>query len=141
MSASFFSEKDPFVHFQNLFQEAQKLIPKDPNAMQIATVDSLGQPSVRTVLMKGIDQGGFTFFTNYQSPKSQNIENNQKVALNFYWPELNTQVRVIGIAQKVSSQESDNYFSVRPRLSQLGACTTTNSCVTARSIRSFSKCF
>ncbi len=121
MSASFFSINDPFEHFQKLFADAEKKVLKDPNAMQLATVDENGQPSVRTVLMKGIVRGGFSFYTNFRSRKSQNILHHSRVALNFYWPALDQQIRIEGLAEKMTDQESNAYFQTRPRLSQIGA--------------------
>lgn len=121
MSASFFSNKDPFQHFNQLFAVAEKTIAKDPNAMQLATVDEQGQPSVRTVLMKGIVRGGFSFYTNFKSRKSQNILHHSRVALNFYWPALDQQIRIEGLAEKMTEEESTAYFQSRPRLSQIGA--------------------
>lgn len=121
MSASFFSEKDPFQHFANLLSEAEKNIPKDPNAMQLATVNSEGQPSVRTVLMKGVLRGGVSFYTNYEGRKAQDLAENAKAAVNFYWPSLDRQIRIEGVMEKMTEAESEAYFQTRPRLSQIGA--------------------
>ena len=121
MSASFDFSLDPFAHFQELFSQAQKLIPKDPNAMSLATVSPEGQPSVRTVLFKGLVRGGFSFYTNYESPKAQHLITAKKAALLFYWPSLDMQIRLEGAVEKLTRQESEAYFNTRPRLSQLGA--------------------
>jgi pyridoxamine 5'-phosphate oxidase len=121
MSASFDFQRDPFEHFQELFQEAQAKIPKDPNAMSLATVSQDGIPAVRTVLFKGVVRGGFSFYTNYESPKAQDLIATERAALLFYWPSLDRQIRITGRVEKLTRQESEAYFSSRPRLSQLGA--------------------
>lgn len=121
MSASFFSIKDPFEQFDRFFADANKVVLKDPNAFQLATVDKDGQASVRTLLFKGIVREGLSFYTNYESRKAKAIHDNPKVAMNFYWPELDMQIRVEGIAEKLTRHESEAYFATRPRLSQIGA--------------------
>jgi pyridoxamine 5'-phosphate oxidase len=121
MSASFFSQTDPLEHFKNLYQVVEQKVSKDPNAMQLATVDSSGQPSIRTVLLKGTSPDGFLFFTNYDSRKGREIGISEKVALHFYWPSLDQQIRIEGMVEKVSAADSDSYFASRPRLSQIGA--------------------
>lgn len=121
MSASFFSTKDPFLQFDKYFLEATEKIRQDPNAFQLATVDGDGQVSVRTLLFKGFVRGGFAFYTNYQSRKSRALAFNSRAAMNFYWPELNMQIRIEGNAEKLTRQESAEYFASRPRLSQIGA--------------------
>ena len=87
----------------------------------LSTVSSDNTPSSRVVLLRGVDEKGFTFFTNYTSVKAQEIALNNNVALNFYWPKLERQVRIIGIATKISTKDSDSYFKSRPRKSQMGA--------------------
>lgn len=121
MSASFDFQRDPFDHFQELFREAEAKIPKDPNAMSLATVSQEGIPAVRTVLFKGIVRGGFSFYTNYESPKARDLLATKKAALLFYWPSLDRQIRITGPVEKLTRQESEAYFSSRARLSQLGA--------------------
>lgn len=103
----------------------------EPNAMVLATVDSDGAPSARTVLVRGADPRGFTFFTNYDSPKSRDIEQNPHVAATFVWLDLHRQVRVRGLAARVDPAESDAYFASRPRGSQLGAWASPQSEVIA----------
>ena len=93
----------------------------DVNAMTLATVDSGGQPSTRTVLLKGVDQRGFIFFTNYDSRKGHELAANPRAALTFFWPELERQVCVAGVVEKLSREESEVYFKSRPRGSQIGA--------------------
>lgn len=92
----------------------------EPTAMQLATVSN-SQPHIRTVLLKGISQNGFCFFTNYESDKAKQIEMNPVVGLNFHWKKNNLQVRIEGRIEKVTRQESEEYFSSRPRGSQVGA--------------------
>lgn len=121
MAASFDFQTDPFDHFEELFKVAQSKIPKDPNAMSLATVSDAGIPSVRTVLFKGLIRGGFSFYTNFESQKGKDLIATKKAALLFYWPVMDTQIRLEGSVEKLSRQESENYFAVRPRLSQLGA--------------------
>jgi pyridoxamine 5'-phosphate oxidase len=121
MSASFDFLKDPFEHFSELFSDAKLKIPKDPNAMSLATVSKDGVPSVRTVLFKGLVRDGFSFYTNYESPKAQDLIATEKAALLFYWPSLDMQIRLQGPVKKLTREESENYFATRPRLSQLGA--------------------
>lgn len=121
MSASFFSIKDPFEQFNKYFSQASATIKKDPNAFQLATLDSSGQVSVRTLLYKGVVRDGFSFYTNYDSRKAQAMLANPKIAMNFYWPELDMQIRIEGLVEKLTRQESESYFSTRPRLSQIGA--------------------
>jgi len=112
---------EPFERFAVLFAEAQAAIPVDPNAMQLATVDEAGRPTVRTVLMKDFDTRGWVFYSNRLSRKGRDLEARPAAALNFYWPALGTQVRIEGEARPVADAESDAYFATRPRESQLGA--------------------
>lgn len=112
---------DPISHFKNSFEEAKKLVPKDPNAVYLATSTVAGVPSVRTVLFKGLVRGGFSFYTNYESQKSQELLANPRAALLFYWPAFDHQVRIEGVVEKLTREESEAYFKTRGRLSQLGA--------------------
>lgn len=105
--------------------------PPDVNAMVLATVDKNGIPSTRTVLLKGVDERGFIFFTNYDSRKGRELAENPKAALTFYWPELERQVCVAGTVEKVSQQESEAYFKSRPRGSKLSAWASNQSDVVA----------
>ena len=113
------------------FQELLGTPPADPNAMVIATVDGDGRPSSRTVLLKGISEHGFTFFTNYESRKGHELEKNPNAALTFYWPELERQVCIAGTVSRVSREESEAYFHSRPRGSQIGAWASDQSRVIA----------
>jgi len=112
---------DPVVQFQQWFTEALDASALDPNAMSIATVDAGGQPSLRTVLLKYFDATGFVFYTNLDSRKALEIKANPKVALLFYWAEIDRQVRITGTATRTSATENLRYFLTRPRDSQIGA--------------------
>jgi pyridoxamine 5'-phosphate oxidase len=143
---------DPFAQFQQWFSHAaanhsgsrwRKIAialfklwhavighpPADVNAMVLATATSIGQPSARTVLLKGVDARGFIFFTNYGSRKGQELAENPNAALVFYWPELERQVCVAGAVTKLPVAESEAYFHSRPRGSQLGAWASNQSTV------------
>ena len=112
---------DPFVQFASWFEEYLNSSPLEPNAFVLSTVDSDAAPSSRVVLLKGFDPGGFVFFTNYESKKARDLDANPNAALNFFWPELERQVRVAGIAGRTSIEESEAYFRSRPTSSQIGA--------------------
>lgn len=101
----------------------------DANAMVLATVDGEGRPSARTVLLKGIGERGFTFFTNYESRKGRELEGNPNAALVFYWPELERQICIAGRVTRLSQEESEAYFHSRPRESQIGAWASVQSSV------------
>lgn len=101
--------------------------PPDVNAMVLATADKNGVPSSRTVLLKGVDARGFIFFTNYDSRKGRELLENQNASLTFYWPDWERQICVAGVVEKVSREESENYFKSRPRGSQLSAWTSNQS--------------
>lgn len=126
---------DPATQFATWYAQATEGQVQEPNAMTLATVDTNGQPSARIVLLKFVDAEGFVFYTNYGSRKAHEIADNPRVALHFFWPELERQVRVRGVAQKVSTAESLRYFSRRPRESQLGAWVSHQSApIPARSV-------
>jgi pyridoxamine 5'-phosphate oxidase len=114
-------DPDPIKQFSNWFTAAIEAGIRDVNAMSLATAGTDGKPSVRVVLLKGFDHDGFVFFTNYQSEKGRQLEENPYAAFAFYWIELDRQVRISGPAQKTSRQESERYFHSRPVSSQLGA--------------------
>lgn len=113
--------QDPYALFDTWFQEAAEKEPNDPNAMALATVGADGQPSIRMVLLKGVDARGFTFYTNYESRKGRQLLENPKAALCFHWKALRRQVRVEGPVEQVDAEEADAYFASRPRGSQIGA--------------------
>ena len=104
-----------------MYELAKAAQPKDPNAVTLATVDASGRPSARVVLLKDFDRDGFVFFTNYESRKGRELNEQKVAALCFYWPSLDVQVRVEGDVAQISAAESDAYFATRHRLSQLGA--------------------
>lgn len=112
---------DPIAQFKKWFQEAIDARVPEPNAMNLATVGPEGKPTARIVLLKGIEDTGFTFFTNYESRKGNNMTENPWVALTFFWSELERQVRIEGKAKKARAELSDKYFHSRPRTSQIGA--------------------
>jgi|SRR5690606_11251639 len=113
--------EDPIVQFQKWFKEALASEVPEPNAMNLATVNRDGRPSSRIVLLKGVEYNKFVFFTNYQSDKGQELEHNPACALTFFWPELERQVRIEGIASRIDDKRSEEYFQSRPRGSQIGA--------------------
>ena len=113
--------KNPIQYFMNWFEDALKVNNLEANACVLSSVSSDNYPSSRVVLLKGVNENGFTFFTNYKSSKAKDIDANPNVALNFYWPELERQVRIAGIAKKIMINDSDTYFKSRPRESQMGA--------------------
>ena len=117
------------IHLYKAFKALMGTTSVEPNAMVVATVDTQGRPSGRTVLLKGVDERGFTFFTNYQSRKGQELEENPNAALVFYWPDLERQVTVAGEVTKVSREESEAYFHSRPRGSQIGAWASRQSSI------------
>ena len=112
---------DPLVQFGNWMKHALAASVLDAEAMTLATVSDEGAPSVRIVLLRGYDQRGFSFYTNYESGKARELAQNPRCALVFFWPEIERQVRIQGVAQKMSPEESAAYFATRPRSSQLGA--------------------
>ena len=120
---------NPFRQFERWLADACVSESLDPNAMSVSTVDSDGQPSCRTVLLKYYDEQGFVFFTNYESNKAQQINNNPKVALLFFWPTLGRQIGIRGSAEKISTGETLKYFASRPRGSQIGAWVSAQSSI------------
>lgn len=112
---------NPFVQFRVWFDEALAAQLTEPNAMTLATVNTDGIPSARVVLLKGFDERGFVFYTNYESRKAHELIATRRAALVFYWAELERQVRVEGEAAQVDPAEADAYFHSRPQGSQLGA--------------------
>ncbi|MDZ4712916.1 MAG: pyridoxamine 5'-phosphate oxidase [bacterium] len=112
---------DPFDQFERWFSEKVSSGDPESNAMFIATATKDGKPSLRTVLLKNFDSNGFTFYTNYSSRKGKELEENPFASILFFWKESERQIRIEGIAEKVSRQESDEYFHKRPFESQLAA--------------------
>jgi len=114
-------DSNPFKQFENWYGETSETDQPESSAMILATVDNEGQPLQRTVLLKSFDENGFVFFTNYSSRKAQHIEENNKVSLLFPWYSMGRQVKITGIAEKISTAASLKYFLSRPRGSQIGA--------------------
>jgi pyridoxamine 5'-phosphate oxidase len=112
---------DPFRQFEKWFEDAVKAEISDPHAMVVATVSKTGKPSARVVLLRGFEQNGFVFYTNYRSHKGIDLLGTPDVAAVFYWNQLDRQVRIEGTVEKVSGRESDDYFHSRPRESQIAA--------------------
>lgn len=119
MSTATFSE--PFDLMQSWLQEAEKTEPNDPNAMALTTVSKAGMPSTRMVLLKGFDERGLVFYTNFESRKGQALLENPVAAVLFHWKTLRRQIRVEGTVEVVSDDEADAYFASRPRTSRIGA--------------------
>ncbi|MBE9011448.1 pyridoxamine 5'-phosphate oxidase [Pseudanabaenaceae cyanobacterium LEGE 13415] len=114
-------DPNPFVQFRRWFDQAVNAELPEPNAMTLATASRDGIPAARIVLLKAVDDRGFTFFTNYNSAKGKELEANPQAALVFLWTELERQVRIVGSVEKITSEESDGYFFSRPHNSRLGA--------------------
>ncbi len=122
-------DPDPVVQFRQWYGAARRLFLPLPNACTLATAEPDGRPDARMVLLKGVDERGFVFYTNYESPKAAQLGKNPQAVLVFHWAELFRQVRVHGRVERVSAEESDAYFSTRPRGSQLGAWASKQSAV------------
>lgn len=120
---------DPITQFEQWQNEAITAQVNEPTAMNVATVGEDGRPSSRIVLLKEVNAEGFVFFTNYHSHKGQDIAHNPFVALNFFWPELERQVRVEGQVEKIAPAQSDEYFASRPYTSRVGAWASEQSAV------------
>jgi len=118
---------DPIQQFSKWFGEAIAAEVPEANAMSVSTVGANGRPSSRILLIKDIESRGFTFFTNYESRKGHELEQNQYAALLFYWIELERQVRIEGRVERISAAESDTYFQSRPLKSRLGAIASSQS--------------
>jgi len=114
-------EEEPFRLFAQWLEDASKSEPNDPNGVALATVDQEGMPDVRMVLLKGFDERGFTFYTNFESAKGREILGSMKAAMCFHWKSLRRQVRVRGPVEIVSDAEADEYYASRPRGSRIGA--------------------
>lgn len=114
-------DNDPFVQFKHWLDEAVKSEVNEPIATTLSTVSKYGQPSARIVYVRDITENGFVFFTNYLSKKGIDISLNPKGCISFFWPELERQVRIEGILEKVTHDVSDAYFNDRPKTSQVGA--------------------
>jgi len=114
-------EKSPFKQFGIWLDEAIGLKVNEATAMSVVTIDSDGFPQSRIVLLKSFDEKGFTFFTNYSSEKGKSIEQNPRIGLHFFWSEMERQIRISGLAEKISTKASNKYFHSRPISSQIAA--------------------
>ncbi|MDO3640951.1 pyridoxamine 5'-phosphate oxidase [Mucilaginibacter sp. L3T2-6] len=121
------TKADPIKQFEAWFAEAEAAKEPEFNAMNLATATSDGRPSARIVLLKGIYPDGFVFYTNYLSRKGKEIAKNPVCALTFFWPSLERQVRIEGVLEKVSKEQSEKYFHSRPKSSQVGALASPQS--------------
>lgn len=119
--------RDPIEVFEEWLAEAEASEPNDPTAMSLATVDEAGNPSVRMVLLKGVDRRGFVFYTNFESRKGRELIAQPRAALGFHWKSLRRQVRIEGPVEPVSDAEADAYFASRARVSQIGAMASDQS--------------
>lgn len=122
---------EPIEQFRQWWKEAESSSIEEVNAMTLSTVNEAGWPEARTVLLKGYDENGFVFFTNYNSAKSIQLDQNPHCSLLFFWKELERQVRISGVAEKISTQESIEYFNSRPDGSKIGAWASPQSMVVA----------
>jgi pyridoxamine 5'-phosphate oxidase len=120
---------DPIKQFQAWYRAAQRAGVPEPEAMSIATTTPQGRPSSRMVLLRGVDERGFVFYTNYNSRKGRELSSNPHGALLFWWPEQRRQIRIMGRAKKVSAGESDRYFEQRPPAHRISACASPQSAV------------
>jgi len=122
-------DKNPIAQFEKWFKEAMQAEVLEPNAMTLSTVTEAGRPTARVVLLKGIEKNKFSFYTNYQSKKGKELEHNPACALTFFWPELERQVRIEGVSERLETAVSEAYFQSRPRGSQVGAWASPQSSI------------
>jgi pyridoxamine 5'-phosphate oxidase len=120
-------DNNPIVQFKTWFENAVSAQVYEPNVMTLATVDKSGRPDARIVLLKGVDEDGFRFFTNYLSAKGKELKRNPYACLVFFWPDLERQVRIEGSVEKLDKETSENYFNTRPVSSQIGAIASPQS--------------
>ena len=119
--------ENPIDLFEKWFSEAKKNEINDPNAVAVATADKKNQPNVRMVLLKGLSDKGFVFYTNFNSKKGEELKENLKASLCFHWKSLRRQVRVLGNVEEVSSEEADKYYNSRPYKNRIGAWASSQS--------------
>lgn len=122
-------DKNPVTQFGKWFTAAVDAQLYEPNVMTLATADLTGRPSARILLLKGFDENGFVFFTNYNSKKGQELQENPQASMMFFWPELERQVRIDGTVTKVNEEVSTTYFHSRPKGSQIGAAASPQSSI------------
>ncbi len=119
--------ENPIDLFKNWFSEAEKREINDPNAVAVASSDENNQPNVRMVLLKGLDEKGFVFYTNFNSKKGRELKSNLKASLCFHWKSLRRQIRVLGQVEEVTKAEADEYFNSRPYKNRIGAWASSQS--------------
>ena len=129
LDACFEDEQNPIVLFKKWFAVAEKSEINDPNALSLATSSSDGMPSVRMVLLKGLSEKGFVFYTNFNSKKSNDLKNNPNAALCFHWKSLLRQIRISGKILKVPDKEADEYYATRSYGSRIGAWASNQSSI------------
>jgi pyridoxamine 5'-phosphate oxidase len=119
--------ENPYEQFSVWFEETLNSHLPEPNAMILATATKDGKPSIRTLLLKGYDENGFIFYTNYESRKGKELANNKNASILFFWPELERQIRLEGTVEKIPQEESKKYFDTRPYKSRIGAWASNQS--------------
>ena len=129
LNLCFKEENNPILLFREWFEEAKKTEINDPNAVALGTINSKGYPTVRMVLLKSFGDNGFVFYTNLNSEKSKAINSSPKISMCFHWKSLLRQVRILGIASKVSDKEADEYFNSRSYGSRIGAWASAQSSI------------
>ena len=129
LNKCFLDLDDPFELFEKWFIEAKKKEINDPNALALGTANKSGIPSVRMVLLKDFDKNGFVFYTNLNSDKSKAIRNTSKISMCFHWKSLQRQIRIVGVASKVSKKEADDYYNSRAYGSRIGAWASKQSSI------------
>ena len=129
LNLCFKEENNPILLFKEWFEEAKKSEINDPNAVALGTINSKGYPTVRMVLLKSFGDNGFVFYTNLNSEKSKAINSSPKISMCFHWKSLLRQVRILGIASKVSDKEADEYFNSRSYGSRIGAWASAQSSI------------
>jgi len=127
LDPAFLNEENPFDLFKAWMEEAKKSEPNDPNAVNVATVDSAGQPDNRVVLLKGLTDTSFIFYTNLESKKSKDLKRNPKASMCFHWKSLLRQIRIQGSVELVDSKTADEYYNSRPYGSRIGAWASSQS--------------
>jgi pyridoxamine 5'-phosphate oxidase len=124
-------DDNPIIQFKNWFEHAVEAKIYEPNVMTLATVDKTNRPDARIVLLKGADENGFNFFTNYLSQKGKELKRHPEASLVFYWPELERQIRIQGRVEKLDKETSEQYFNTRPMESRIGAIASPQSQIIA----------
>ena len=123
----FEDQENPIDLFKNWFKRAEETEINDPNAVALGTADQKNQPSVRMVLLKGLSDKGFVFYTNFNSKKGNDLKNNQQASMCFHWKSLRRQVRIVGNVEQVSKKEADDYFNSRPYKNRVSAWASSQS--------------